>query len=256
MIFARSLLATSRRAFSTAALEQAKTAAGQRAVADTLKDVHKVIGIGSGSTIVSVVDAFGKDPAAHADRWFIPTSAVSQALLVKAGLRLGDVDQFPNIDISFDGADDIDTDLDAIKGGGGCHLREKVVAVKSKHFVLVADWRKESKILGTGIWKNGVPIEVVPFAAKSIENDLKGLSWSKSATLRLTESGSPFVTENGNNIVDAIFAEGVMANGAKLHDFVKLMVGVVDVGLFVDLADEAFFGLEDGTVKHVTKPTE
>ncbi|KAK4699314.1 ribose 5-phosphate isomerase A, partial [Phenoliferia sp. Uapishka_3] len=233
---------------SAAALSLAKAAASNAAIKGALKPTHNIIGVGSGSTMISLVEALKAEQLEKGEevngRWFIPTGTQSQSLLEKAGLRVGSVDQFETIDIAFDGADDIDTDLDAIKGGGACHLREKIIAQKSRYFVLVADWRKETKILGTGLWEQGVPIEVVPFAANSIKNDLATLSWSKGATLRMAEDGTPLVTDNGNYIIDAKFKEGVMANPAKLHDFLKLMTGVVDVGLFVDLADEAYFGLE------------
>jgi ribose 5-phosphate isomerase len=106
----------------------------------------------------------------HVHRWFIPTGFQSKELIVKAGLNLGDVDQFPRLDITLDGADEVDADLNAIKGGGACHLREKVLAEAADKFILVADARKDSALLGTN-WRAGVPIEVVPFAwAKVMSN--------------------------------------------------------------------------------------
>ncbi|KAM0748742.1 ribose-5-phosphate isomerase [Meredithblackwellia eburnea MCA 4105] len=238
------------------AIDLAKTAAGSAAVKGSLLPTHKVIGIGSGSTIVAVVEELVKDMDAQKDRWFVPTGWQSRKLIVDSGLKLAGIDQFPKLDIAFDGADDIDADLEAIKGGGGCHFREKIVAQKSDSLVLVADWRKQSDTLGTGHWTRGVPIEVVPFAAKFVEDDLRKASWTKSVTLRQggSSKAGPVITDNGNFILDAVFSDGVMAKPAKLSDFLKLLTGVVDVGLFVGLAQEAYFGLEDGTVQHIKRP--
>lgn len=102
----------------------------------------------------------------------MPTGFQSKELIVKGGLNLGDVDQFPLIDVTLDGADEVDDALNAIKGGGACHLREKVLAEAAKTFVLIADARKNSQILGTK-WKQGVPIEVAPFAWASVLQKLK-----------------------------------------------------------------------------------
>lgn len=131
---------------------------------------------------------------------FVPTGFQSKELIVNAGLKLGDVgmlsrllpilstvrdfayilcscivllhcvDQFPSIDVTIDGADDVDFALNAIKGGGACHLREKVLAEAAEEFVIVADYRKNNSLLGTS-WKNGVPIETPPFAYG------KGITW-------------------------------------------------------------------------------
>lgn len=112
----------------------------------------------------------GQGAQLNDSRWFIPTGFQSKELIVKAGLNLGDVDQFPSIDVTIDGADEVDSDLNAIKGGGACHLREKVLAEAAQDFILVADSRKDSKLLGEK-WKRGVPIEVAPFAwAKVMRN--------------------------------------------------------------------------------------
>ena len=217
------------------------------------------------------------------DRVFIPTSTCvrpicstvpeqmcatgfqSKELIVNAQLLLGDVDQYPLIDVTIDGADEcvqaprsphlslcvnrpdirVDHDLNCIKGGGGCHLREKVLAeaadtyvvhlparehhsanrVISNSFVLVADYRKNSDVLGTNVscsrsrqrlsaedtqWKQGIPIEVVPFAYTKILQNLH-LIGSPKAVLRMAKSkAGPVVSDNGNFIIDAPFPENLM----------------------------------------------
>lgn len=112
------------------------------------------------------------------------------------GLRLGDVDSFPSIDVTIDGADEVDNFLNCIKGGGACHLREKVLAEAARDFVVVADYRKNSSILGTA-WKQGVPIEVAPFAYAKVLQNLKRLG-STEAVLRMGKmKAGPVVTDNG-----------------------------------------------------------
>lgn len=112
---------------------------------------------------------------------YIPTGFQSKELIVKAGLKLGDVDQFPNIDVTIDGADEVDDDLNCIKGGGACQLREKVLAEAAANFIIIADYRKDSKVLGT-TWKQGVPIEVAPFAwAKVFQSTWRSVPSERNA---------------------------------------------------------------------------
>ena len=99
-----------------------------------------------------VVDRIvAQGPEANRARVFLPTGFQSKELIVKAGLILGDVDQYPYLDVTIDGADEVDTELNAIKGGGACQLREKVLAEAAKVWVMVADYRKSSNLLGTNV---------------------------------------------------------------------------------------------------------
>lgn len=177
----------------------------------------------------------------------MPTGFQSKELIVKGGLNLGDVDQFPLIDVTLDGADEVDDSLNAIKGGGACHLREKVLAEAANEFVLIADARKNSSILGTK-WKQGVPIEVAPFAWASVINKLQKMG-CKTPKLRLgVAKAGPVVTDNGNFVIDAVFDEAQMKKPQELLQKVKMLTGVLEVGLFCNMAKAAFFGLDDGTV--------
>ncbi|KAG0152579.1 hypothetical protein CROQUDRAFT_650024 [Cronartium quercuum f. sp. fusiforme G11] len=229
-------------------LEAAKQLAAYVAVDENLLPHHRVIGIGSGTTVPYVVERIVQQGSeANESRWFIPTGFQSKELIVKAGLNLGDVDQFPSLDITIDGADEIDLDLNAIKGGGGCHLREKVLAEAAELFILVADQRKDSKILGQN-WKNGIPIEVVPFAwAKVIRNI--GKMGCPNASLRMGKSkAGPVVTDNGNFVIDAPFEEVYMRDPMELCHRLKSLTGVLEVGLFCGMARHAYFGNPDGSV--------
>ncbi|KAI9635562.1 ribose 5-phosphate isomerase A-domain-containing protein [Dioszegia hungarica] len=238
------------------AVEGAKRLAAFAAVDKHVGLKDKIIGIGSGSTVPYVVDrivAQGKE--ANKERIFLPTGFQSKELIIKAGLTLGDVDQFPQLDVTIDGADEVDNDLHAIKGGGACQLREKVLAEAATTWVIVADYRKNSKVLGT-TWTQGIPIEVVPFAYATVLSSLARMgSLSKlpngkpGLALRMgVKKAGPVVSDNGNFIIDAPFGEDWMRKPAELLKTIKLITGVVEVGLFCNMARAAFFGNEDGTV--------
>ncbi|KAG6837400.1 ribose-5-phosphate isomerase rki1 [Arthromyces matolae] len=141
----------------------------------------------------------------------------------------------------------VDNDLNCIKGGGACHLREKIVAEAASTFIVVADYRKNAEILGTN-WAPGVPIEVVPFAYAKVLRDLKALG-SPTATLRMAvKKAGPVVTDNGNFVIDAPFGRELMLNPTALLTKIKLLTGVVEVGLFCNIVKAAYFGNADGSV--------
>ncbi|GAA5966626.1 hypothetical protein JCM21900_001514 [Sporobolomyces salmonicolor] len=229
--------------------EKAKRLAAYAAVDEHVKEHHKVLGIGSGSTVPYVVERLCQPPhsSGNFDRWFIPTGFQSKELIVKAGLNLGDVDQFPSIDVTIDGADEVDDELNAIKGGGACQLREKVLAEAATHFIIVADSRKDTKILGTN-WKQGVPIEVAPFAWAKVFQNLQKMGCEKP-TLRMGKmKAGPVVTDNGNFVIDAVFSESYMRDPSELLQRIKMLTGVLEVGIFAGMAEAAYFGYPDGTV--------
>ncbi|KAJ3342569.1 hypothetical protein HDU93_001957 [Gonapodya sp. JEL0774] len=222
-----------------------------------------VLGIGSGSTVVPVVEALKRKIAGAPGGWkanvrsvvCIPTSWQAKDLIVDAGLPLGDLSQYPEVDIDIDGADEVDPQLNCIKGGGGCHLQEKLVAYNAKKFVLVADWRKESEALGM-LWTQGVPIEVIPMAWVPVAKKLKALG-AITVNLRMAvRKAGPVITDNGNLILDTHF--GPIRNPAELEVTVRTVTGVVEVGLFVGMAEVALFGRADGSVLSRTrgKPDE
>ncbi|QRV93009.1 ribose 5-phosphate isomerase A [Ceratobasidium sp. AG-Ba] len=236
-------------------LESSKRLAAYTAVDKHVLPEHRVIGIGSGSTVPYVVDRIVQQgDAVNKGRVFIPTGFQSKELIVKGGLSLGDVDQYPTIDVTIDGADEVDHELNCIKGGGACHLREKVLAEAAETFIVVADYRKNTGLLGKS-WKQGVPIEVAPFAyAKLLQNlhrlALKlGRIGSPDAALRMAKmKAGPIVTDNGNFCIDAPFGEVYMKDPHDLLAKIKMLTGVVEVGLFCGMAKAAYFGNEDGSV--------
>jgi len=232
----------------TSEIEASKQRAAWSAVDNHVLPHHTVIGIGSGSTVPYVVERIVAQGAeANKNRVFIPTGFQSKELIVSANLRLGDVDQYPVIDVTSDGADEVDKDLNAIKGGGACHLREKVLAEAADTFIIVADYRKNSEYLGTN-WKAGVPVEVAPFAyAKVLQNLV--LLGSQNPTLRMGKSkAGPVVSDNGNFIIDAPFSTEDLKDPFKILKLVKMLTGVVEVGLFCHMAQAAYFGNADGSL--------
>ncbi|KAK1970979.1 ribose 5-phosphate isomerase A [Colletotrichum eremochloae] len=276
-------------------VETAKKAAAYRAVDEHLAPSARFVGIGSGSTVVYVVDAIAaKGPSFHANMTFLPTGSQSKGLIRAAGLRLCNLDERPlgpdgklvPIDVAFDGADEVDADLNCIKGGGACLFQEKLVAIAAKKFVVVADYRKLSSRLLTN-WK-AIPIEVLPMSAPDVLDRLTALG----AVKPLVRPGAPgkageVVTDNGMWLIDAPFPQlllpqdltdvssqqlGRNAAGAwevsALSKELLMIPGIVEIGIFhgvnglqaaqagkEGLAQKpvaAYFGMEDGSVKVTT----
>jgi ribose 5-phosphate isomerase A len=235
---------------TTDLVEQSKKLCAYAAVDNNLKSNHKVIGIGSGSTVVYVAERIGQ---LQNKKEFvcIPTGFQSKQLIIENGLQLGGLEEYPTIDIAFDGADEIDSQLNCIKGGGACLLQEKLVADSSNEFIIVADDRKNTGILGKG-WKKGVPIEVIPNAYNKIIKELKTLNGNPNVRPGTPAKAGPVITDNGNFIIDCDFGEIDVSKVNELNSKIKAMVGVVETGLFVNMAQKAYIGNADGSVTTLT----
>ena len=227
-------------------IDKAKKNAAYQAVDENLKN-YKIIGIGSGSTVVHAAKRIADWD--RKDLICIPSSFQAIQLIVTNGLTLGSLDQYPEVDITFDGADEIDDDLNLIKGGGGCQVQEKILAFNSKRFIIVADFTKDSKILGEK-WKKGVPIEVIPGAYIPIMKKIVEMKGKPTLRMGVNKAG-PIITDNGNFIIDADF--GLIKTPLNLELVLIRIPGVVETGLFIDMADACYIGMEDGTVKEVKK---
>ncbi|XP_043998871.1 ribose-5-phosphate isomerase isoform X3 [Gambusia affinis] len=143
--------------------EEAKKLAAYSAVDNNVQN-NQVVGVGSGSTIVYAVDRLAERVRQEKlNIVCVPTSFQARQLILQHGLVLSDLERHPELDVAIDGADEVDAELTLIKGGGGCLTQEKIVAGNSKCFVVIADYRKDSRALGEQ-WKKGVPIEVIPMA--------------------------------------------------------------------------------------------
>uniref|UniRef100_A0A8C5I4E1 Ribose-5-phosphate isomerase n=1 Tax=Gouania willdenowi TaxID=441366 RepID=A0A8C5I4E1_GOUWI len=226
--------------------EEAKKLAAYAAVDNHVQN-NQVVGVGSGSTIVYAVNRLAERVREEKlNIVCVPTSFQARQLILQHGLTLSDLDRHPELDVAIDGADEVDSDLTLIKGGGGCLTQEKIVAGCAKHFIVIADFRKDSKALGQQ-WKKGVPIEVIPMAYFPISRMI-AKRFGGVANLRMAVSkAGPVVTDNSNFILDWKFERG--QNWKEVNTEIKMIPGVVDTGLFVGMAERAYFGMEDGSVQ-------
>lgn len=218
-----------------------KKEAAEQAV--TLVQSGMVVGLGTGSTAVHAVRAIGRllqNGRLH-NIVAIPTSDTTAQEAQALGIPLATFDQQPKIDITIDGADEIDPHLNLIKGLGGALLREKVVATVSAQMIVVADYSKRVTLLGT---KAPVPVEVIPFAQQPATAYLQTLG-ARVVLRPAKESSHPFMTDEGNYILDCHFADGI-PQPHELAQAIKQQPGVVEHGLFLGIATQAMVATPDG----------
>lgn len=226
--------------------EVGKKAAAEKAIDDNVFN-GALIGIGSGTTIVYAVQRIAKKvKEENISVKCVPTSFQAKQAIIENGLPLVTLEEYPTLDISIDGADEVDKDLVAIKGGGGCLLEEKIVDCAAKTFLCVCDSRKDVKTLGTN-WKNGVPIEVIPLAFKNVMQKIESSFGGKVVLRMATRKMGPVVTDHGNFIVDWKFEN--THNWREVDTLLHLIPGIVETGLFVNVISKAYFGDPDGDVK-------
>ncbi|XP_026702897.1 ribose-5-phosphate isomerase [Athene cunicularia] len=225
--------------------EEAKRLAACAAVDKHVQN-NQVLGIGSGSTIVHAVHRLAERvKEENLTIVCIPTSFQARQLILQNGLTLSDLDRHPELDVAIDGADEVDSDLNLIKGGGGCLTQEKIVAGYAKCFIVIADYRKKSKSLGEQ-WKKGIPIEVIPMAYVPVTRSLtKNFGGTVELRMAVSKAG-PVVTDNGNFILDWKFDK--VHEWSEVNTAIKMIPGVVETGLFIDMAEVVYFGMEDGSV--------
>jgi len=233
----------------TISVNEAKKRAAEKAVVDWLNGDTKIVGVGSGSTIVPAVTQIAKlhkEGKLNGDIVFIPTSFQARELIISNDLPMGSLETHPQIEVAIDGADEIDPSLNCIKGGGGCHFQEKLVAYNASTLILIADWRKESPKLGT-CWTKGVPISVYPPALQPVKNRIQKLGGE--VTLRAAQSkAGPVVTDDGALILDTAFENMTPERIQELDQQLHMIPGVVETGFFTNAAC-AYIGLQDGSVK-------
>ncbi len=202
------------------------------------------LGLGTGSTAAKFVDLVGGQVKGGLDVLCVPTSEATRLQAAALGIRLSTLDETPYLDLTVDGADEIDEALRLIKGGGGALLREKIVAAASGQVIIIADHTKLVTTLGAF----PLPIEVVPFGLKATRNLIESLASDSGCTgqikLRAKADGTPFVTDNGNFILDCAF--GSIEDPETLDDALKLVPGVVENGFFLGIADLAIIAGPDG----------
>lgn len=217
----------------------AKQKAGDYAA--TLIEDGLTVGIGTGSTVYFFIHALAKRVKKGLTIKGVITSSQSQQLALDLGIDLMDLNDVEQIDVTVDGADEIDEDLQLIKGGGGALLQEKIVAAASKKLLIIADESKLVKQLG----KFPLPVEVIPFGWKQTMKQIQELGCEK-IEIRSKEQKT-FVSDQGHYILDCWF-ERINAP-TILYQQLNNIPGVVENGLFINMADNAIIAYKDGSIK-------
>lgn len=196
-----------------------------------------VIGLGSGSTSVKALHVLARRMRDEGLRVRgVPTSVATEREARSLGIPLTTLDENPRLDLAIDGADQVDANLAAIKGRGGALLREKVVASCAERLLIMVDASKLCDVLDIA-----VPVEVLPFALAAVRRRFEAMGGR--ADLRATPDGEPYVTDNGNSILDVDF--GRIADPAGLAGRISTLPGVVEHGLFVGIVTELHVGEKD-----------
>lgn len=223
----------------------AKDQLKRRAALEAVKHVKDgfVVGLGSGSTAAFAIQELGqliKQKGLHI--MGVPSSSQARMLAVASGIPLTTLDEHPVLDLAIDGADEVDKNLDMIKGGGGALTQEKIVASAAKKVIIVADDQKLVDKLGSTF---KVPVEVLPFALTPATARIRKLGGEPILREGKRKVGA-LVTDNGNYIVDVDF--GAIENPKELNEKLKLIPGVIESGLFIGLADVVYLGKSDGVI--------
>jgi ribose 5-phosphate isomerase A len=211
-----------------------KFLAAQKAL-DYVKD-NTILGLGTGSTTEIFIQLLAERINTYEKLLFTSTSNRTTSFASQLGLKITPFDEIENIDLTIDGADEVDNNLNGIKGGGGALLFEKIIAKNSKECIWIVDSNKLVETLG----KFPLPIEVVPFALKSLMRKLEAKKLNPK--LRLLND-KPFITDSHNFIIDCSI--GKIDNPLELELELKLITGVVEVGLFNNIADRIIVGYQD-----------
>lgn len=206
-----------------------------------------VLGLGTGSTTAFALEEIGKrmKEGRLKDVVGIPSSSRTRDAAALLGIPLTTLDAHSRIDLTIDGADEVDPELCLIKGGGGALLWEKVIAEASGREIIVVDESKLSPVLGTQ-W--AVPVEVIPFAVGSLKGYLASLG--AVVTLRVADGDVPFETDQGNRILDCRF--GPISDPAGLSARLRARAGIVEHGLFIGLATDVIVAGSSG-IRHLKK---
>jgi ribose 5-phosphate isomerase A len=232
--------------------EELKKLAGEKAV-DYIEN-GMIVGLGSGSTVEYTLRKIGKKIREEGlDIKGIPTSLHTKRIANEEKIPLTTLKEHPEIDVTIDGADEVDSYLNLIKGGGGALTREKIIAFHSKKVIIVVDDSKIVKALGIDF---DLPVEVVKFGWEATKKALETFGWQPAkqtseqvgceVKLRTIMGDEPFITDNGNYILDCEFQR--INNPEELELEINSVPGVVENGLFIGLVDEVIVGGKQGIV--------
>jgi ribose 5-phosphate isomerase A len=217
--------------------DREKEVAARAAVA--LVEDGMALGLGTGSTAARFVRLLGERVRAGLRVRAAATSAATAQLAAREGIAIAPLDELAPLDLAVDGADELDGQLRLIKGGGGALLHEKIVAAAARRFVIIADSQKVVATLGAF----PLPVEVVPFGWREVARRIEALGG------RPELRGAPFVTDGGHYILDCSF--GAIADPGRLARALDEMVGVVEHGLFLAMAERALIGVGERVEERV-----
>lgn len=221
-------------------LKEAKRAAGKKA-AEWVQD-GMIVGLGTGSTAACFIESLIERCKKGLKITAVASSHASADLAKRGGIEVISLNDIPKVDLTIDGADEIDSKKRMIKGGGGAHVREKILAAASHEMVVVVD---ETKLVpSVGVHK--LPVEVLVFGAPCTRKKLEDANYR--GRWRMKDAESLYVTENGNFLFDIQFASPP-PHPEKEHDSIKKIPGVVDTGFFFGYAGRIIIGHMDGSVK-------
>jgi ribose 5-phosphate isomerase A len=217
-----------------------KIEAKKRAATKAVEHIESgmILGIGSGTTTAEAIKIIGEKLKEGEIKNIkgVPTSYQSIQEAVKSRIPLTTLDEYPFLDLGIDGADQIDPSLNAVKGHGGAMLREKIVAACCKKYILIADDTKLTNVLGT---QQEIYLEVHPFAITPVLKKILSMG-AKASVRQAANKLGPVVTDNGNNIIDALF--GPIENPRRLNRKLHSVQGLIETGLFIGYADLAYIG--------------
>ena len=209
--------------------------------ATSLVQPGMMLGLGSGTTMHWFVTALAEHVKEGLQCTAVPTSSEVQKLAEEKGIPLTTLNEVDSIDLTIDGADEIDTNWQLIKGGGGALLQEKLVASVSRRLVIIADHSKMVDQLGSF----PLPVEVVPYGWKQVQKRLEQF-YKIRVTLR-EKNNRPFLTDHGHYILDCHFKQ--ITDAPTLNGELNLVPGVVETGLFIGMVSGLYIGYADGSVK-------
>ncbi len=211
-----------------------------------------VCGIGTGSTVTFLIEELGRRVREEKLRFTgVATSFQSRLLCKQYGIPVLEIQDCAELDLAIDGADEVDPEFNAIKGGGAAHTREKVVAAMAKQFVIIIDESKQVPRVGQAF---PVPVEVIPSALQFVTARIKALGGHSELRLGVKKDG-PVITDNGQFVIDVRFATGTDLR--PIDQELHRIPGVIETGLFYDLAQKVLVGRNEGlTVDTLVKPAK
>lgn len=221
-----------------------KKIVAEKAVDTFVKDGMNV-GLGTGSTAYFAIKRIGQFVADGYDLTCVATSVQSENLARESGIRVVDLDEVDKLDVTIDGADEVDPKMQLVKGLGGALLREKIVAAATVREVIIVDESKLVEKLGT---KAPLPVEVLRFGHEHTRYALERQGCKPELRMK---DGEPFVTDGGNYIYDCRFPEGI-SNPFFLESRIDVIPGVVENGLFLNTAFDVLVSRQDGTVSRMS----